>query len=713
MATLQKIRNRGGILVSIVIGLALVAFIVGDALSSGASLLNRSKNKVGEIGGESISIQDFQDKVAQNEETIKSMNQLPSLTEEQQRMIRENTWNQIVSENIMQKEYEELGIAVSGDELFDFTLGENMHPNIKQLFTNPQTGVFDKDLARQNIQAILNAPADNMQAQASKQYWLSMEEQVEAARKQEKYNSLLMKGMFIPDEIAKEYAQNALTTVDISFISKSYNTVSDSAVKVTNNEIKEYYNSHKYLFEQNESRQIAYVNFDITASAEDIKETEEWVKESMPEFAEAANVIEFANLSSEKKMPSKYYKKGEIGNEELDAFLFTEKSNDVYGPYLQDNAYNIARVADRKVIPDSVKARHILIPTNTMEVSQAKKLADSLAGLIRKGSDFDELARKYSADQNSAVNGGDLGWFTQEMMIPAFSDSAFIAKKNEVKITRTNYGFHVLQVTDRTTPVEKVLVGIIAKEITPSQQTINKIYNDARTFANNISTLADFDAAVTANNQTKRIANLSKNDATIPGIESAREIIRQAYLADKPGYVLTDKEKSPIFETGDKFTVAVLTNVQEEGIAPLNSVAPMIRTELIRKKKGEIISKELESAIAGSESLLSVAQKANAQVMDATDVSFSSFQIPGAGIEPKLISEVILMKENQISKPIIGNQGVYVVVVNSKTAETVTPEQIAAAKNSLQQTNMTKIYYQALPALIKKAGVIDSRYKFY
>lgn len=318
MATLQKIRNRGGILVSIVIGLALVAFIVGDALSSGASLLNRSKNKVGEIGGESISIQDFQDKVAQNEETIKSMNQLPSLTEEQQRMIRENTWNQIVSENIMQKEYEELGIAVSGDELFDFTLGENMHPNIKQLFTNPQTGVFDKDLARQNIQAILNAPADNMQAQASKQYWLSMEEQVEAARKQEKYNSLLMKGMFTPDEIAKEYAQNALTTVDISFISKSYNTVSDSAVKVTNNEIKEYYNSHKYLFEQNESRQIAYVNFDITASAEDIKETEEWVKESMPEFAEAANVIEFANLSSEKKMPSKYYKKGEIGNEELE-----------------------------------------------------------------------------------------------------------------------------------------------------------------------------------------------------------------------------------------------------------------------------------------------------------------------------------------------------------------------------------------------------------
>ena len=713
MATLQKIRNRGGLLVSIVIGLALVAFIVGDALSSGASLLNRSKNQVGEIAGEAISIQDYQQKVAENEETIKSMSNLPSLNEEQQRMIRENTWNQIVSENIMQKEYESLGLGVSGDELFDFTLGENMHPSIKQLFTDPQTGAFDKNLARERIQMILNAPANNMQAQASKQYWLNMEEQVEAARKQEKYNSLLMKGMFIPNEIAKEYAENALTTVDISFISKSYNTVSDSAVSVTNNEIKDYYNSHKYLFEQQEMRQIVYVNFDVSASAEDIQETEEWVKESIPEFTNASNVIEFANLSSEKRFQPKYYKKGEIGNEELDEFLFTEKGDGVYGPYLQDNAYNIARVADRKVMPDSVKARHILISTQTMEASRAEKLADSLAGLIRKGGDFDDLARKYSADQNSAINGGDLGWFTQEMMIPSFSDTAFIAKKNEVKITKTPYGYHVLQVMDMTKPVEKVLLGIIAKEITPSQQTVNKIYNDARTFANNINTLADFDAAVTANNQTKRIANLGKNDATIPGIESAREIIRQAYLTDKPGFILMDKEKSPIFETGDKFTVAVLTNIQEEGIAPLNSVAPMIRTELIRKKKGEIIAKELTGAISGSESLLSVAQKANAQVMDATDVSFSSFQIPGAGIEPKLISEVMTLQENQISKPIIGNQGVYVVVVNSKTVETATPEQIEAAKNSALQMNMTKIYYQTLPALIKKAGVTDARYKFY
>ncbi len=707
MATLQKIRNRGGVLVSIVIGLALVAFIVGDALSSGASLINRSRNEVGEVGGESIGIQEYQQKIMKNEDFIKSMNGLSALTDEQQRMIRENTWNQIVSEIILNKEYEKLGLDVSGDELYDFLLGSNMNPAVSQLFADPNTGQVDKERARLIIKQLIEAPAGTPQ----KEYWLNMEEQVNTARKQEKYNTLLAKSLFVTDAQAKELAESAATTADISFIMKSYNTVSDSAVKVTANEIKDYYNSHKYLFEQEEARQIAYVNFDITASAEDIKETEDWVNDLKPEFAEAKNVLEFANLSSEKRFQPKYYKKGELDNEELDAFLFTEKSNAVFGPYLKDNTYNIVRVAQRRVLPDSVRARHILIASNNM--TQSEKLADSLAGLIRKGGDFDALARQYSADQNTSVNGGDFGWFTQDQMLQPIADSAFFSNKNEVKVVRSNYGFHVLQVTDRSKPVEKVQIGIIAKEITPSQQTINKIYNDARTFANNINTVADFEAALTANNQTKRIANLGKNDYQIAGIDNAREIIREAYMTEKPGYILTTKEKSPIFEAGDKFSVVVLTGIQEEGIAPLNSVSAAIRAELIRKKKGEIIAKELTNAISGSESLLSVAQKANAEVMDATDVSFSSFQVPGVGIEPVLTAEVVTMKENEISKPIIGNQGVYVVVVNSKTVETVTPEQIEAAKRSIEQTNLYTKFRLILPALVKNAGVVDTRYKFY
>ena len=204
-----------------------------------------------------------------NEDFIKSMNGLSALTDEQQRMIRENTWNQIVSEIILNKEYEELGLDVSGDELYDFLLGSNMNPAVSQLFADPNTGQVDKERARLIIKQLIEAPAGTPQ----KEYWLNMEEQVNTARKQEKYNTLLAKSLFVTDAQAKELAESAATTADISFIMKSYNTVSDSAVKVTANEIKDYYNSHKYLFEREEARQIAYVNFDITASAEDIKET--------------------------------------------------------------------------------------------------------------------------------------------------------------------------------------------------------------------------------------------------------------------------------------------------------------------------------------------------------------------------------------------------------------------------------------------------------
>lgn len=710
MATLQKIRNRGGVLVSIVIGLALVAFIVGDALSSGASFINNSRNKVGEVAGKSIGIQEYQQRIAKNEKMITQMNGLTGLTDEQQAAVRENTWQQIISEIILNNQYEEIGMGLSGDELYDLLLGNNMTPEIAQLFADPTTGQVDKQRAIETIKYLINSPAGTPQ----REYWLNMEEQIKTSQLQMKYMNLLGKGLYVTDEQARAYLESSATNVDISYIMKSYNTVSDSAVSVSASEIQKYYNEHQYLFEQQESRQIAYVNFDITASAEDIQETEDWVSSLKEEFAAAADPVEFANLSSEQKVSPSYYKRGELGNDALDEFFFTQKSDSVYGPYMQGNSYNIARVANRKMLPDSVRARHILIVPTQETVVSSKALADSLAQLIRDGKDFEALAREYSADQNSAVNGGDLGWFTQAQMIQPFSDSVFFAKKKEVKVVATQYGFHVVQVTDMTKPVEKIRLAVITKEIVPSQQTVNKIYNDARTFASDVNTEAEFNEAVTKYNQTKRLANLGKNDRTIPGITSGREVVREAFLASEPGYILTTtKDKSPIFETGDKFTIAVLLNIKEEGIAPLGEVRALVQRELIRQKKGEMIAKQLEGSIAGSESLLSVAQKAGAEVVDATDLNFNSLQIPGAGIEPKVIAEVLKMNEGKISKPIIGNQGVYVVIVNAKNTTEVTPEQIQEAKLQMDQLNMNRVNYQLLPALEKKEGVVDERYKFY
>lgn len=706
MATLQTIRNRGGLLVSIVIGLALIAFIVGDALTSGSHLLSGDRNQVGEIGGKSISIIDYQNEVAKNEETVKIMNRTGALTDEQQTMIRENTWNKMVMDELMNREYEETGINVSGDELYDLMLGNNIHPTVRQALADPQTGEIDLDRARMVIKSIMEAPGND----PNKIYWLNLEDEISTSRLMSKYNNLLTKSLYITDEQAKEMAESSATTSDISYIVKNYSTIDDSTITVSSSEIKDYYNKNQKRFEQPESRNIVYVNFDIAPSGEDYTETEKVVADMVSEFAETVDPLEFVNLSSDQKADRNFYAKAEITNDSLADFLFSGKGG-VYGPYLEDNAYKITRVASEKMLPDSVRARHILIQEN--DYNHAMALADSLAGLLKKGADFESLAKTYSKDQASAINGGDLGWFNQKMMVQPFSDTAFFAKKNDIKVVTTQFGVHILQVTDMAKPTSKIQIATVEKEIIPSAKTTNKIYNDARTFATGIKTLEDFDKKVNEAALTKRIATINKNDKQVAGMDNAREMVRQIYLSEDPGKIVLTSDGTEIFENGNKYTVAVLTEIAEEGISPVDNVASGIKRILVQKKKADMLKKELEAAKSGSESLLSIAQKAGLEVKEATDISFNSFQIPGAGIEPRVIAASSVTEQGKVSEPIEGNQGVFLVLVNNRTQEEVTPEMIQNTKQGMTQANMYRSNYQALQAIMKNGEVKDTRYKFY
>ncbi|MDE7073881.1 MAG: SurA N-terminal domain-containing protein, partial [Odoribacter sp.] len=358
MAALQTIRNRGGILVSVIIGLALLAFILNDAFSSSSSIFSSDRNQVGEIAGEGISVMEFQERVNKNEEMVKSMNGLASLNEEQQTMLRNNTWQQLVMEKLMNREYEEAGIEVSGDELYDITLGNNMSPSVRQLFADPNTGDVDIARAREIIKTLLEAPDNNPQ----KAYWLNLEEEISNTRKMAKYNALLAKALYITDPQANENVAGNAAKSDISYVVKNYSTIEDSTISVSNSEIKEYYNKHQKRFEQPESRRIVYVNFDIEPSGEDFADTEKAVAELVEEFAASEEPLEFVNLASDQRADYNYYRKDEIQNENVASHL-TAKANrgSVYGPYLENNAYKISRIAHVRMLPDSVRARHILI----------------------------------------------------------------------------------------------------------------------------------------------------------------------------------------------------------------------------------------------------------------------------------------------------------------------------------------------------------------
>lgn len=706
MAALQTIRDRGGLLISIVIGLALAAFIIGDALSSGSSVFNSERNQAGEIAGESVSIMDYQNMVGQQEELIKAMNGLSALNEEQQTMLRNNIWQQLVMTKLMDAEYEEIGLGVSSEELYDIMLGDNMSPSIRQLFADPTTGTVDKERARTIVSQILESPD-----QGQKAYWLNMEKEIGENRKLTKYHDLVGKALFITDEQATENAAGNVSKADISYIVKNYNTIDDSTISISNKEIETYYQENQARFQQEESRRIAYVNFDIDPSGEDYAETEKAVAELVDEFAASDEPMEFVNLTSDRKADLAYYKKSELGNDSVANYLFAHKGK-VYGPYLENNAYKISRVGSVKMLPDSVRARHILIAPQNNNYAQAKAVADSLANLLKKGANFEQLARANSTDQNSAVNGGDLGWFNQRTMVQPFSDTVFFAKRNEIKVVVTQFGAHVVQVTQRAKPVEKIQVATIEKEITPSNKTTNKIYNDARHFASQIANAEDFNKQAEEQGLTKRIATVNKNDKTIAGMDNARDMIRQIYLAEEPGLVKTTDE-SIIFTNGNKYTVAILTQIDEEGTTPIRQVSATIKRILMQQKKAELLKKELAGLMSGSESLLSVAQKAGVDVKEAAEISFNSFQIPGAGIEPRVIAAASVTEQGKLSMPIEGNQGVYVLMVNSRTNEEVTPEMVQEARTNMTQMNLYRANYQAVQAIIKHGEVKDQRYKFY
>lgn len=707
MATLQTIRNRGGLLVSIVIGLALIAFIVGDALNSGSKIFGNDKNQIGQIAGENISIMDYQNEVAKNEELVKMMQGVSALNEEQQTMLRNNTWQLLVRDKLMQQEYDALGLTVGSEELYDILLGNNMSPFIRQQFTDPNTGVLDIDRARLTIKNILETPGYTR----DKAVWLNMEKEANDNQKLEKYNALLAKALFVTDEQAKENVEGNATKSDISYIVKNYSTIDDSTIKVSNSEIKDYYNKNQQKFQQTEARRIAYVNFDIEPSGEDYTETKGAVEELINEFAETTDPLDFVNLTSDQKADLTYYKKEEIANDSLAHFLANNKTG-VFGPYLENNAYKISRVGSTRMLADSVRARHILIAPANNNYQQALHIADSLANLLRKGANFEQIARENSVDQNSAINGGDLGWFDQKSMVQPFSDTVFFAKKNDIKVVATQYGVHVVQVTDMAKPVEKVQIATVEKEVLPSTKTTNAIYNNVRTFASGITTLEDFNKKTEENNLTKRLATVDKNEKTIAGMTNARDMIRQIYLAEEPGMIAT-KDGSIIFENGNTYTVAVLTEIDEEGISPLSKVAGRIKQILVQKKKAEQLEKELNAAKSGSESLLSIAQKTGTEVKEANEISFNSFQIPGAGIEPKVIAASSVLEEGKISSPIAGNQGVYLILVNNRTSEEITPEMVEQTKGGMQQANTYRTNYQAIQAILKNGEVKDQRYRFY
>jgi peptidyl-prolyl cis-trans isomerase D len=705
MSALQFLREKAGVLVAGVIGLSLFLFVVSDFFGGGRGQRMKQKKyyEIGQIGGEYVSYQDY-DLRLQNLSEIYKLSGRTNIDESTTETMREQTWQQIVREKILDSQYKKLGIGVSTEEVDELVLGNNPHQIVQQLFTDQKTGVFNKS-------SMVNFLKQTEVDETAKKYWLFFENEIVNDRMNSKYNTLVAKGLFVTSKQAEFDKNLAGNTVDFSYILKNYSSVSDSSVSVSESDIESYYSKHKQSYKRTAVRDIEYVTFDVIPSEDDIKQTEQWINKTKEEFTTAADPVQFINTTADSRYVGFFTPLSGVP-ENLKEFVQKEDLTSIFGPYIEDGSYKVAKliaVADR---PDSVHVRHILLsPDQTRSLDIVKRQADSLVKLIKSGAPFEALAIANSSDQGSAQIGGDLGWFPEGRMVVPFSNACFSGKKGDIKTVETTFGIHIIEILAQSKNTRKYNTGIVDRKILAGSLTNQKAYSEASQFAGTNDTYEKFNKTISEKSMNKRVANsIAPQQKTLPGLDNPRSLIMSLFQAEK-GKIILDNSQQAVFEVGDKYVVAYCTKVQEDGIASVKDVENDIRFILIKDKKADLISAEFSKNNGTGKTIDDIARSMGLTVQEATQINFRSYTVQGAGTEPTLIAAASVSKQGMVAGPVKGTNGVFMLAAN-----TVTPspgEDLKVVKGRLKTSFQARGNYEAYEALRKGANIIDKRYKFY
>lgn len=706
MATLQKIRNRAGLLVAIVIGFALVAFILGDMFQTGNTFMRSSEMEVAEIDGESVQYQDFQRRIEKLSEVHKMNYRVSQLDENAWTQIRNQAWQEVLRELVMGDAYEELGVNVSSQELFEMINGNNPHRIVQQLFRNPETGVYDKDFAISWLKSLQTNASPEYKA-----YWLHVENQIKEEKISTKYNNLISKGLYVTtDEATASLAENN-KKVNFQYISLKYSDVADSTVVLSDKDLKAYYAAHKDEYKQEQNRKIEYITYEVKASKADDAAARKWMSDIKADFEKASDNEQFVNVNSDTRFEGTYTKREELTSD-LAEFAFNGEVGDVYGPYNEMGSYKLAKIDEFAMLPDSVKASHILIkPAMETEaaVTEAQALADSLVTLLKGGASFSKLAKEYSEDPGSAAKGGDLGWFGRNQMVTEFETVAFEGDVNEINKAYTRFGIHIIKTTKKGKASKQVRLAVLDRKVTPSTQTFQDYYTQASKFASENQDYELFKQAVIDQKLSKKTASVKEDDREVTGLKFSRGLIRAAYKANV-GDVLVNHEGSTIFEFDDKFVIAALVNATEEGISPFEDVKIRVELAARKEKKAEMLLAKAKEAMAEKD-FTALATKLNSEVNDATGVSFSTYSVPGLGMEPAVVGTAASLVKDEVSAPVKGNSGVY--IVKTITITEGKGEDVLAEKTRLAQSIGSRAGYMSFKVHQDAVEIDDKRSKFY
>lgn len=719
MTALGKIRSKG-ILLIIIIGLGLFAFIAEEAFRSCNGIKGQNSQQIGEVLGEKIYVQDFQKLLEEYQDAMKLTMRTDNLSEDQLNQLKDQVWQQLVSERVMKEDCKKLGLTVTEDELQN-VLNDGTNQLLTQTpFVNQQTGRFDVSILKQFIDAYRKAEASNNSQQLDQMrpaynYWLFVEKNLRTQLLAQKYQSLLANCVLSNKVEAKMAFNEENEEAQIQLASIAYNTIKDADIKVTDEELKAKYEELKPAFrQQQETRDVKMVDVQVKASATDRAQLQKDMAGYQKQLAAAADptqvvsksgsMIQYIGLPVSGKAFQQYPDiASKIDSMAVGTTGVVENT--------KDNTYNIVRILSRTELPDSVEFRQIQVGGKTLEAARAS--ADSIQKALAAGGDFQAIAKRYGQDSTTT-------WFTGAMYEQASTMSqdnrayieallnGAVGSTQNIELAQGNV---VIQVLNRNAMKSKAVAAVIKKEIRFSDNTYSKAYNRFSQFVTQSqASLADLQKHATKFGYTVQDLNdfaTSSHTVGNVGGSGIRDAIKWIFEA-KEGQV------SQLFEAGkenDHLLVLCMTKIHPQGYRPWDDaqVKEILKREVIRDKKAEMIMAKLKGVNS-----IAAAQAKGAKVSTVNQITFAApafIQATGAA-EPALSGAVAATAQGKFcSAPVKGNAGVYVFQVVKK--------QMRPAKyNEEQQIQMCRqraMQYMGnfMQDLVFGAGVVDNRYLFF
>lgn len=710
MATLQTIRSKGPLLV-IVIGLALFAFIAGDAWK--VLQPHQGKQDVGEVNGNKLTAQEYQKMVDEYAEVIKLTQGVSALNDDQLTQVKDQVWQSYVNNQLIAAEAEKLGLTVSNAEV-QAIIDEGTHPLLMQTpFRNPQTGAFDKDMLKKFLVDYANMNKTQLPAQYAEYYqkmgafWSFIEKTLIQSTLAEKYQNLIAKSL-ISNPVAAEDAFKARSEqADVLLAAIPYSSISDSTITVTNSEIKDLYNQKKETFRQTvETRNIKYIDISVTPSEQDRADVLNEVTEYANSLATATDMATFIRSTGSVVPFSEVAINKTVYPSDIVARLDSVSINEVYGPYYNqtDDSYNAFKIVAKQTAPDSIQYRQIQVYAE--DAAKTATLADSIFTALKGGADFAEIAKVYGQT-------GEATWLTARNYEGAALDAdnakyintligSDLKELTNLQIGQANI---ILQVLDKKAMKDKYKVAVVKRPVEFSKETYNKAYNEFSQFVAQNTTLEQITAnAEESGYRLLERADLRSSEHRVGGVKSTREALKWVFEA-KEG------EVSPLYECGenDHLMVVALEKINPEGYRNINLVADILKSEIIKDKKAEKLMAEMK----GASSFDQAKGMANAVSDTVKHITFSApaYVSVTRASEPALGAATEKAELNKISAPIKGNAAVYVLQVYNKENSA---EEFDAKTEKSNLSNMAARYANGfINDLYQKANVVDERYLFF